>query len=158
MSYPSIPQKKTPSDLLVTVGTDIRAAPEVVFEVIEDIESFVRLEENVHKVTIIGDVKRGLGMKSRWEMHEPSNGPAWFCDEEIVHYDKPNQIAYIGENDDGKGYAGVHNLERKPDGTTRLVFNEVFHFPVDESIRQVVEGMVSNVKKESERRAGERRG
>ena len=76
-------------------------------------------------------------------------------DEEIVHYDKPKQIAYLGFAPDGKDYAGVHNLRRNPDGTTHHVFNEMFYFDADpDALGNVVGGMVENVKAEAERRTG----
>jgi hypothetical protein len=139
---------------MVTKEADIAAPMTTVFEVIEDIQLFVRLEENVQKVTITSDIKSGLGMKSHWEMGEPRTGAAWCVDEEIVHYDKPRQIAYVGEGAEGKSYAGVHNLSSNPDGSVHLTFNEVFHFAVDAEIERVVAGMVANVKKEAESRAG----
>jgi len=154
MGYPAVPPRRNPGDLIVTKEADIAAPMETVFEVLEDIQLFVRLEENVSKVSITSEIKSGVGMKSHWEMYEPSNGAAWFVDEEIVHYDKPRQIAYVGESAEGKSYAGVHNLSPGKNGGTHLVFNEVFHFPVDSSIDKVVAGMVSNVKKESELRSG----
>jgi len=153
MACPAIPERKDPTDRLVTKEADIAAPPAVVFEVIEDIQLFVELEENVQKVTITSKVKSGKGMKSHWELRDPASGAEWFVDEEFVHYDKPRQIAYTGVNAQGKNYSGVHNLEAKPDGTTHLVFNEMFHFDVDQSIDGIVAGMIANVKKEAERRA-----
>ncbi len=154
MGYPAVPEKKNPTDKLVRKEADIAAPMETVFEVIEDIELFVELEENVRSVTITSEVKKGVGMKSHWELFDPANGAEWFVDEEFVHYDKPKQIAYVGVNAAGMDYTGVHNLSRNEDGTTHLVFNEMFHFDVDDSIDGIVGDMVANVKKESERRSG----
>jgi uncharacterized protein YndB with AHSA1/START domain len=154
MDHESVLKKSSPSDRLITKEADIAAPIETVFGVIENIELFVQLEENVRKVTITSAVQRGLGMKSHWELQDPSDGSAWYVDEEIVHYDKPHRIGYRGENAEGKSYAGVHTLSARGDGGTHLVFNEVFHFVVDDSIEDIVGGMVANVKKESERVAG----
>lgn len=154
MGYPAIPAKKHPTDKLVTKEADIAAPIETVFAVLEDIQLFVELEENVKSVTITSDVKEGVGLKSHWELFDPANGAEWFVDEEFVHYDKPNQIAYVGVNASGMDYTGVHNLSRNADGTTHLTFNEMFHFDVDDSIDPIVEEMVANVKRESERRSG----
>jgi hypothetical protein len=153
MAYPAVPAKKHPSDRLVVKTADIAAPMETVFAVIEDIQLFVELEENVQSVTITSEIKQGVGMKSHWELSDPASGAEWFVDEEFIHYDKPRQIAYRGVNAQGKDYTGVHNLSRNPDGTTRLVFNEMFHFDVDGSIEDIVGGMIANVKKEAERRS-----
>jgi uncharacterized protein YndB with AHSA1/START domain len=154
MGYPAVPEKKNPGDKLVTKSADIAAPIETVFAVLEDVRLFVELEENVKEVTITSEVKSGKGMKSHWELYDPANGAQWFVDEEFIYYDKPNQIAYTGVNAQGMDYTGVHNLSRNSDGSTRLVFNEMFHFDVDDAIDEIVEGMVANVKKESERRSG----
>jgi len=154
MAYPKIPEKKNPGDVLVQKSADIQAPMETVFEVIEDIKLFVELEENVQEVTITSDIKQGKGMKSHWLLEDPGTGSRWEVDEEIVHYDKPNQIAYVGFAPDGKDYAGIHNLSRNPDGTTRHEFNEMFYFDADpDALGEVVGGMVQNVKEESERRS-----
>jgi len=153
MGYPAVPERKSATDKLVTKEADIAASPATVFEVIENLELFVELEENVQKVTITSTIKSGKGMKSHWELRDPASGAEWFVDEEFVHYDKPRQIAYTGVNAQGKNYSGVHNLEARPDGTTHLIFNEMFHFDVDHSIDGIVAGMIANVKREAERRA-----
>jgi uncharacterized membrane protein len=156
MAYPAIPQKRHPDDRLVSKSVDIAAPIETVFAVLEDIQLFVELEENVQKVTITSDIKSGVGMCSHWELHDPATGAEWCVDEEFIHYDRPRQIAYAGRNAEGKDYTGVHNLSRNADGSTHLLFNEVFHFDVDEAIDGIVAGMMANVKKESERRSGGR--
>ncbi|ADK82635.1 SRPBCC family protein [Sediminispirochaeta smaragdinae] len=153
MGYPAAPAKKHPTDRLVTKTADISAPMLTVFEVIEDIKLFEQLEENVRKVTITSDIKQGLGMKSHWDLFDPSTGEAWYVDEEFIYYEKPKQLAYIGINGEGKDYTGVHNLSENEDGTTHLLFNELFHFPIGDEIENVVEGMMANVKQEAERRS-----
>jgi uncharacterized membrane protein len=154
MDYPAIPEKKHPNDKLVTKTAEIKAPIETVFGVLEDVTLFVELEENVKKVEIVSENSTGLGMKSHWELYDPATGAEWFVDEEFIYFDKPNQIAYVGVNDKGMDYTGVHNLSKNPDGSTHLEFNEMFHFDVDDAIDEIVEGMVSNVKKASEERSG----
>lgn len=150
----TIPERKNPSDVLVSKESDINAPMETVFEVIEDLELFVELEENVKKVTITSDVKKGKGLTSHWVLENPGNGDHWEVDEEIVHYDKPNQISYIGTSDSGNDYAGTHTLTCNEDGSTHLLFNEMFYFEADpQALGEVVGGMLENVKKEAERRA-----
>ena len=155
MKYPEIPERKNPTDVLVSRESEVQAPPETVFEVIEDLKLFVELEENVKEVTITSEIKSGKGLTSHWVLEDPGTGERWEVDEEIVHYDKPNQIAYIGFAPDGKDYAGIHNLTKNPDGTTHHVFNEMFYFEADpDALGEVVGGMVENVRMESERRAG----
>ena len=153
MTYPAFPPRRSPSDRMVTVETDIAAPMATVFEVLEDIQLFVRLEDGVRKVTITSEAKTGLGMKSHWEMYNPLTGAEWYVDEEFVHYEKPRQIAYVGDLVGGRRHAGVHNLSENPDGTVHLTFNEVFYIDVGEGIERRLAGLLANVKKEAESRA-----
>ena len=153
MSYPDKPEKRNESDLMVTLEIDINAPIETVFEVVEDIEIFVELEENVRQVTIVSDVKKGKGMKSHWVLEDMVNHVNWELDEEVIYYDKPRQFAYVGYNPDGKDYSGVHNLSQNPDGSTHLLFNECFHFDTEYAVqKRVISGMLENIKKVSEGR------
>ena len=146
------PERKNPDDVLISREVVISAPRETVFNVLEDIKLFVELEENVKKVTITSDVKQGKGMKSHWIMEDPGTGEHWEVEEEVVEYKKPELFSYIG-NAGGKDYAGIHNLRENRDGTTHLCFNELFYFKADpEALGRVIEGMLQNVKKESERR------
>ncbi len=155
MKYPEVPERKNPGDVLVSRESDIRAPMETVFEVIEDLKLFVELEENVREVTITSEIKRGEGLTSHWVLEDPVSGEKWEVDEKIIHYDKPRQIAYMGFAPDGKDYAGTHTLRENPGGGTHHVFHEMFYFNADpDALGDVVGGMVANVKKESERRAG----
>ncbi len=150
----TIPERKSAQDVLVSRETDINAPRETVFDVIEDLELFVELEENVKKVDILSEEKKGKGLKSRWELENPGTGEHWVVHEEIIHYDKPHQYSYIGRADDGNDYAGTHTLTENEDGSTHLLFNEMFYFDADpQALGDIVAGMLQKVKQESERRA-----
>jgi hypothetical protein len=153
MAYSPVPPKRNPDDVIITKESDINAPITTVFEVIEDIESFGDLEDGVKSVAITSDVRKGKGVKSHWVLEDLSTHEIWELDEEIIHYDRPYQYAYVGYAG-GKDYSGVHTLSENPDGTTHHLFNEVFFFDIDVDVYDgVVAGLVTNVKKESERRA-----
>jgi uncharacterized protein YndB with AHSA1/START domain len=149
----TIPERKSAQDVLVSREIDINAPRETVFDVVVDLTLFVELEENVKKVDIVSETKEGKGLKSRWELENPSTGAHWVVHEEIVHYDKPHQYSYIGKADDGNDYAGTHTLSENEDGSTHLLFNEMFYFDADpQALGEVVSGMLHKVKQEAERR------
>ncbi len=146
-------QRRSPDDVVLSSERTVAAAPELVFAVVTDFELFVRLEEGVSRVTIISDHAEGVGVRSRWELVDQSTGEQWTLDEEVVSWDPPFRYAYTG-NGGGKDYSGVHTLTRNPDGTTHHRFDEAFHFAVDRGVYQeVIEGLMSHVKREAERRA-----
>lgn len=152
MSYPKVPTRRDEDDVTVHVATEVAAPISTVFEVIEDLELFVSLEAQTISVDYLTEHHRGLGVKTRWTMRDPKNGELWGSDEEIIHYDKPSQYAYVG-NSRGRDYGGVHTLSENPDGSTHHEFNEVFHFDADPgAFDSTVRKMVDNVKKEAERR------
>jgi uncharacterized membrane protein len=153
MAYSTMPEKRNPDDVIISKERDINAPITTVFEVIEDIQAFVELEEGVKSVTITSDIKQGKGMKSHWVLEDLTTHETWELDEEIIYYDKPNQYAYVGYAG-GKDYSGVHTLTENPDGTTHHMFNEAFYFDIDVGVYDgVVGGMVDNVKKWAEERA-----
>ena len=153
MSYPKVPEKHNESDLLVSKEIDIHAPLDTVFGVLTDFDIFADLEEPVKSVTITSEVKEGKGLKSHWQIVDPDSGGLWSLDEEIIHYDRPNQYAYVGCGSNGKNYTGVHNLSRNADGSTHLQFNEVFHFEGDPDVYgEILRRLLENVKKESEKR------
>ncbi len=152
MAYPVIPPSRGTEEFLITREVDIAAPLDVVFSVVEDLELFEELESNVKRVEITTDIKRGLGMKSRWTLDDGAGG-SWYVDEEIIHYDKPHQYAYVGSSPDKKDYAGVHTLTTNPDGGTHLHFAELFFFSGDQELMgRVIDGMMANVKLYSEKR------
>jgi hypothetical protein len=154
MSEMRLPGRKSPDDLYVVVEADIDAPMDIVFSVVEDQQLFVELEENVRSVTINSEIRKGLGMKSSWELYHPDTMESWFVDEEIVYYDSPRRYAYDGASPDGKNYAGIHNLTDLGGNRTHLKFEEYFYFSISEKeITEVVSGMVANVKKASESRS-----
>lgn len=149
-----LPDRKSSDDVYVVVEAEIDAPKEVVFSVVEDLQLFVELEENVKKVTITSDIKKGLGLKTSWELYHPDTKDSWFVDEEIIYYDPPHRYGYDGKSPDGKDYAGIHTLSTLENGKTKLKFEEYFYFPISrDEITEVIAGMVSNVKKASEERA-----
>ena len=155
MTYQKIPQKRTENDLLVSKEIDINAPLDTVFAVLTDFDLFVELEEPVEKVTITSDIKEGKGVKSHWQLVDPDSGGKWSLDEEIIHYDRPFQYAYVGYGSNGKDYSGIHNLSENADGTTHVLFNEVFHFDADPDIfGGILIQLLENVKKEAEKRSG----
>ncbi|MHA1713992.1 MAG: SRPBCC family protein [Candidatus Ranarchaeia archaeon] len=154
MSYPKIPPKKSPDDVLISREIDINAPIEVVFEVLANPELFVDLEPIVESVTITSEIKKGKGVITHWEFHDPVTKEKFSTDEETIHFEPPYQIAYTTFGGSGaQGYTGVHNLSVNPDGSTHDEFNEVFHFKADpEAYAKVIEKMLANVKIASERR------
>jgi Polyketide cyclase / dehydrase and lipid transport len=154
MNYSILPEKRKPDDVIISSESIINAPINVVFDVVTDIELFVELEKGVKSVTITSDIKEGRGMKSHWVLIDQKNGEEWDLDEEIIFSDRPYQYGYIGYAG-GKDYSGVHTLTQNPDGTTHHLFNEAFYFDIDVDIyNEVVGGMVANVKKVAEERAG----
>jgi uncharacterized membrane protein len=152
MEYSKVPEMRNPGDVIISKASDISAPITTVFEVIEDIQLFVELEEGIRDVKIISDVKQGKGMKSRWVMEDMGTHEVFEVEEEIIHYDKPYQYVYVGSSE-GREYSGVHTLTENSDGTTNHLFNEAFYFDIDIDVyNQVVGGMVENVKREAERR------
>lgn len=152
MAYPKEPEIRSPRDVIISKESHIHAPITTVFEVIEDIQLFVQLEEGIRDVNIISDVKQGKGMKSRWVMEDMATHEVFEAEEEIIYYDKPYQYAYIGSSK-GREYSGVHTLTENADGTTHHLFNEAFYFEIDVDVYNgVVGGMVENVKREAERR------
>ncbi|MBI9104194.1 MAG: SRPBCC family protein [Spirochaetales bacterium] len=153
MEYPVMPQRRSEKDVLITKESLVKAPLEIVFDVITDLKLFEELEEGVKSVTITSEIKEGKGMKSHWVLQDQSTGEAWELDEEIIYSCRPYQYAYVGYAG-GKDYSGVHTLTANPDGTTSHLFNEAFYFDVDPEVYdEVVGGMVTNVKKEAEKRA-----
>ncbi|MDC7235855.1 MAG: SRPBCC family protein [Spirochaetales bacterium] len=154
MAEMKMPVRRSADDLYVVIEEHINAPVEVVFSVVEDLQLFVELEENVKKVTITSEIEKGLGLKTSWELYHPDSGASWFVDEEIVYYDSPRRYAYEGYSPDGKNYAGLHNLSPTDDGGTNLRFEEYFYFSTDEhAMTEIVRGMVNNVKKAAELKA-----
>ena len=155
MSYPKIPAKRKPEDILIQRQIDINAPIEVVFEVLANPELFIDLEPIVDRVSIVSDIKRGKGVITNWELHDPVTNEKFSTEEETISFDPPHQMAYSTFGGSGdQGYTGVHNLSVNPDGTTRDEFNEVFHFKADPiAYGNVLEKMLANVKIASERRA-----
>ena len=154
MAYPKIPEKRSETDLLVSKEIDIDAPLDTVFSILIDFENFAELEEPVKNVTITSEIKEGKGLKSHWELIDPDSGNPWSLDEEIIHFDRPFQYTYAGHGSNGKDYTGTHNLSQNADGSTHLLFNEVFHFEGDPDIYgEVLIRLLENVKKEAEKRA-----
>ena len=155
MSYPKVPQKRSETDLLLSREIDINASLDTVFGVLTDFDIFAELEEPVKSVTITSEVKEGIGLKSHWQLIDPDSGDLWSLEEEIIHYDRPFQYAYVGYGSNGKNYTGVHNLSQNADGSMHLLFNEVFHFDGDPDVYgEIISRLLMNVKKEAEKRAG----
>ena len=153
MAYPKVPEKRSETDLLVSKEIVINAPLETVFSILTDFDLFSELEEPVQSVTITSEIKEGKGLKSHWKIIDPDSGDLWSLDEEIVHYDRPFQYAYVGYGSNGKNYTGVHNLSQNKDGSTHLVFNEVFHFNGDPEVYgEILSRLLDNVKKEAEKR------
>lgn len=157
LGIPREPPGRGSGDLRVHVESEVAAPITTLFEVIEDLELFASLEANTTSVIVTSSHQRGLGVRSRWTALDPENGEEKTFDEEIVHYDKPHQYAYVGGGE-GWDYAGVHTLSKNPDGTTHHEFNEIFHFEADRAhFEAAVNGMVTNAKIEAERRYLENR-
>jgi hypothetical protein len=154
MTYPKIPAKRIESDVLISREIDIQAPMDTVFGVLIDFELFVDLEEPVQSIGITSEIKEGKGLKSHWKLLDPHTGEPWSLDEEIISYDRPTQYAYVGHGSNGNDYTGVHNLSKNADGSTHVLFNEVFHFDADPAIYgNVLTNLLQNVKTESEKRA-----
>ncbi len=152
LGIPREPPGRGSGDLRVHVESEVAAPISTLFEVIEDLELFASLEANTTSVIVTTSHRRGLGVKSRWTALHPEIGEEKTFEEEIVHYDKPHQYAYVGGGD-GWDYAGVHTLSENSDGTTHHEFNEIFYFDADRAhFEAAVNGLVTNAKAEAERR------
>ncbi len=156
MQDPKMPELRGPDDVVISKESVINAPIDIVFDVITDFQLFVELEEKVESVTITSDITEGMGVRSRWVLTEAGTDARWELDEEVIRFRRPFQYAYVGYAG-GKDYSGVHTLEELPDGTTYHVFNEAFYFDVNVAeYDRIVGGMVANVKRVAEERAGSR--
>ena len=155
MSYPKIPVKKNPDDVFLSREIDINAPIEVVFDVLANPSNFVEIEPIVDKVTIISDIKRGKGVISRWELHDPATNEKFTVEEETIHFEPPYQLAYASFGGSGKqGYTGVNTLSVSPEGSTHYEVNEVLHFKADPvAYGEVLDKLQANTKTVSERQA-----
>ena len=149
---PKIPEKKNPDDIVVSAFVDIDAPIEFVFKIVGNPLEVVDLEDIVHQVSIISDIKQGVGTQTKWVNQDFETEKEVVYIEEIYHYEPPHQMAYRVTSGP-QYYTGIHTLSTNPDGTTHHEFNEVFHFPgKHDELQAIVEENVNNVKRIAEQR------
>lgn len=153
MSHPKIYPKSNPDDVVLCRETDIQAPITTVFDVATDLELFAELDPPVQSVKITSEIKKGKGVKTHWIAISDYSNKQIEWDEEIIHYERPNQYAFR-VTDGEEVYEGVHTLTSNPDGSTHIMFCETYHFKADsEKFGKTLEGLLNNIKNEAERRA-----
>ena len=153
MSYPKVYPKTNPDDVVLCRETDIQASIKIVFDVATDLELFAELDPPVQSVIITSEIKKGKGVISHWVAISDYSNKRIEWDEEIIHYERPNQYAFrvtAGE----EVYEGVHTITSNSDGTTHIMFCETYHFQPDPiKFGNTLEHLLNNIKNEAERRA-----
>lgn len=152
---PRIPPKKDPKDKQLCGQIDIQAPIETVFEVITDLELFAELDPPVLSCIITSAIKKGVGVTSHWVALSDHSKKRIEWDEEIIHYEPPNQYSFQVTQGE-EVYEGVHTLSINPDHSVRNEFCETFHFSIDvEKAQKNIDDLLVNVKREAEKRATE---